>query len=237
MNRLFAYALLGLGAAQGIVACGDDDDSNPGNVSGSSGTATGGSGSAGKNTGGSATAGNAGKSAGGSGGSSGGTVSTGGTVGMGGDTDVGGEPGIGGAAGGDGGAGGDGAGGEPAGDPQPADPYWLSQYCDASSKMTLGCEFSQPWAECFNQYYHFLSGEGGPNDGLCTSEPEPEEGQEPTFPNLFAMIAAVEDLAAACPDTTTTDWRCTLEGAPQPKDEACAEARAAATAAYSVCFP
>ncbi len=234
MNKLIACALLGLGLTQSLVACGDDDTTPD------DGTAGGGAATAGKPSGGAnQNAGSAGKATGGASGGRGGTPSAGtagtaGTAGSGAAGEgFGGEPAMGGAGGMGAGGEGDmgGAGGAPVTEPQLATPYWLNSYCDAQSAEMLACESSQEWYLCFTTYYPFLS-QGGDGSKVCANETDME-----AYPLLLGTVEAVDALAAACPDTTSEDWRCTLEGRPQPKDKACRDAYTAALAALMACGP
>lgn len=237
MNKLVACALLGFGLTQVLVGCGDDDDV----IDGGSGTATGGTASAGKGSGGkggnatagTATGGNATAGTNGTAGSAGkGGAATGGTAaggtgnmgGAAGDGNVGGDDGVGGAAGGAGGAGGAGPV-EPDPEPQVASPYWLSQFCDAKSIELLMCESSPEWDTCFSTYKPFLSTVAS---GEC-------ENDDAEYTKTIAMIEALDKLAAACPDPDVDQWRCTAEGAPLAKDQACRDADDARRVAAMAC--
>jgi hypothetical protein len=240
MKKLVACALLGFGLTQVLVGCGDDDDAVDGG-SGSSGTATGGTASGGKGSGGSATtAGSStgGKATGGSnatagsagkGGTATGGTATGGTGNAGGEAGAGGEnlgggDGVGGAAGGEGGAGGAGPV-EPDPEPQVASSYWLSKFCDAKSMELLMCESSPEWDTCFTTYKPFLSTDV---QGECVDD-------DAEVTKLIAMVEALDKLAAACPSPDVDDWRCTFDGAPQAKDQACRDADEARRVAAMNC--
>jgi hypothetical protein len=239
MNKLVACALLGFGLTQVLVGCGDDDDA----IEGGSGTATGGTASAGKGSGGKGGNATAGSSTGGNptggtnptagsagkGGAATGGTATGGTgnaggeggeVGQAGDGNMGGD-GMGGAAGGAGGAGPV----EPEPEPQVASPYWLGKFCDAKSAELLMCETSPEWATCYGTYRPFLSTVG---EGSC--EDDDAEGTK-----FGALMNALDALAAACPTPDVEDWRCTFDGAPQAKDQACRDADDARRVAAMAC--
>lgn len=237
MNKLVACALLGFGLTQVLVGCGDDDDVIEGG-SGNGGTASagkGGSATAGSATGGKATGGtNATAGTGGKAGSSTGGTATAGTTNVGGES-VGGEGGGGGvggeAIGGDGGLGGaGGAGGagpvEPDPEPQVASTYWLSKLCDAKSIELLMCDNSAAWEQCYSTYKPFLSTVA---EGFC-------EGDDENDPvKTLALMGALDDLAAACPNPTVEQWRCTVEGTPIAKDQACRDADDARRVASMAC--
>lgn len=239
MNKLVACALLGFGLTQVLVGCSDDDDEVSG-TSGSStggssaGKSTGGSSSAGKSTGGSSSGGKAGSSTGGTGtagnttaGSAGkGGSATAGTTSMGGEGGVAGDSGVAGEGGvaGDSSGGMGGAGGEPPVVAEPASEFWLNQFCQAKSSELLQCESSPSWAQCYSTYHGFMYSTG---DGICPGE---ETSDNPV--NTIALFDAMDALAAACPDPDVSQWDCTASGAPRALDIDCRnadEARRVAT--------
>jgi hypothetical protein len=246
MNKLVACALLGFGLTQVLVGCSDDDDapiggSGSGTAGSSAGKNTGGSSSAGKSNGGNDSGGRAGSTAGGTGtagtGTAGSTTAgtagsaTAGTSNMGGEGGVGGEAGMGGetSMGGDAGGMG-GSGGEPAVEPQAATDIWLTELCRAKSMEELGCDTSPLFYDCFGPLRPFLS---TVNEGLCDGEGEVENDP---IPKTQALNDALDALAAACPDPTVDQWKCTF-GAPTAKDQACRDADEARRVAYNNCFP
>jgi hypothetical protein len=236
MNKLVACALLGFGLTQVLVGCSDDDDATPGG-SGTAGSSHGGN-SSGSSNGGSSSAGRAGSATGGAAGTSTGGNATAGSAGKGGSatagtTSGGGEGGMAGGAGvaGDtsvaGGGGMAGAGGADPGPPQLATELWLSHFCEAKSMEELACTGSQPFGDCYDPYRRMISTVGF--GGICEGEGEVEN--EPT-PKTDALVAALDALAAACPDPDVDQWRCALDGEPQAIDTACRaadEARRTAT--------
>jgi hypothetical protein len=227
MNKLVACAVLGLCLTQALVACGDDDVSDDDGTSGSSGTA---------GKGGSASGGGGGKASGGSGAGKagsggGGTTNIGGSdsAGAGGDENgVGGDV-TGGGSGGDTGAGGadsmGGAGGAPPVEPVIASEYWLSEFCAAKSLEERGCTAAQEWSVCFGLNRPYLEAVA---EGYCGEEVDP-------WPKAKAVTAALNNLATSCRDPDVEDWRCTVSGAAEAKEQACREADEALFAAKEAC--
>jgi len=239
MNKLVAFAALGLGLVQAVVACSSDS----GSTDGTGGTGGASAGSGGKGTGGShagsSSGGHSGVSGGATGGSSAGggagkggtgavTGGTGGTGGTGTGGSMAGAPAEGGAAG-DMGGGQAGAAGAPPVEPVMATEYWLSQYCQARSKEVLGCDSSPEWAPCFDDNSPYLSTNA---TGIC-----PKDDANPdTLPLTLAVISAFDTLATYCVSPMKSDMRCNpTTHAPEFIDQTCRDADTALKDAVTAC--
>lgn len=235
MNKLVAFAALGLGLAQAVVACSSDSGSTDG-TGGTGGKSAGGSG--GKASGGSAQAGSGGhggvsggatggSSAGGSAGKGGTGPTTGGTGGTGTGGSSAGAPPEGGAAGDMGGSQA-GAAGAPPVEPVMASEYWLNQYCSARSQEVLGCDNSPTWASCFDANQPYLS---TTQAAVC-----PNETDMDNVPLTLAVINAFDTLATDCMSPMRSDMRCNpTTHAPEFIDQTCRDADAARQEAVVAC--
>jgi|GEM_PF-4108757 len=233
MKKLVACALLGFGLTQVLVGCGDDDDAVTPGTSGTSNGGKAGSPSAGNSSGGkagsTASGGTAGNGTGGSatpvGGEGGAEMGgTTGDAGAGGDPNAAGNGGVGGDSMG-GAAGAAGAGGAPPGPVNTVSDLWLSHFCEARSVEVLACDNSTEWSVCYSTYRPFLSTVG---EGVC-------DGDDDDFTKTLALMGALDALAAACPDPDVDQWRCTLDGAPEPKAQDCRDADTARRVATMAC--
>lgn len=237
MNKLVAFAALGLGLVQAVVACSSDS----GSTDGTGGTGGASAGTGGKASGGSAQAGSTsgghggvsggatgGSSAGGGAGKGGTGATTGGTGGTGTGGSSAGAPPEGGAAGDMGGSQA-GAAGAPPVEPVMASEFWLSQYCLARSKEVLACDSSPEWAVCFDNNQPYLSTTA---TGVCPNE----DPSTTDYPLTVAVIAAFDTLATDCMSPMKSSMRCNpTTHAPEFIDQTCRDADTARQQAAAAC--